>query len=709
MFRDEWLTLNGVWEFAESNEATQPGKFPDKIVVPFCRESELSGLGRKGLVKNVWYRRQFEVPKGWKSPRVRFHVGACDYLTTVFVNGKEVGQHQGGSASFAFDITKYLTPGSNTVMIHAFDDTASGLQPTGKQSHREESWGIMYTRTTGIWQSVWLEGVGATYLKNLMVDPEPDHDQFRFRAEIDGETAGTKVRVTVRDKSQTVAAETIGDWRNGVVTVKLKKPTLWSVKNPHLYDVTVQVLRDGKVVDEVASQAGLRKISIRGRQVLLNGEPVFQRLVLDQGFYPDGIWTAPSDAALKGDIELAQAAGFNGARLHQKVFEPRFLYWADRMGYLCWGESPNYGMNHANRGVDLPFLDEWNSIVLRDRNHPSVIGWCPFNETDSGAIPLQNATVRLTRQLDPSRPVIETSGYTHGLADAEIRDAHDYDQNPVSFFARWNPESSPLPARYHSRDWTWDIPFMVSEYGGIGWDTALGWGYGENPKTLEEFYTRLDGLTGALLANPRMFGYVYTQLTDVEQERNGIYAYDRKPKFDMAKIRAIFGAEAAFEKGGKQAVRVEPKWKVLVGSARDKDAQPWRMTETRPPTSWNQVSFNEVGWKTAAGAFGKKDGFEKDVKTPWTTSDIWLRQEFTVDSVDFKRAMLALHYDNTTNIYLNRVLIWGSNQGAWNDGYAPFDVTERVRLALKPGRNVLAVHCHQETGGQFIDLALLME
>ncbi len=712
MMRAQWLNLNGSWEFAETNDPKlsflDAKAYPDKIIVPFCRESALSGLGRKGFVTNVWYRREFQVPNSWDGKRIRLHIGACDWLTTVWVNGKQVGEHQGGSAAFAFDVTDFLISSTNSVVIKAFDDTKSGLQAAGKQSQREESHGIFYTRTTGIWQTVWLEGVGRSYIENLRIEPDLANKCFNLRAEVRGETDGITVKATLTDATRKVSeGSVIADWRNGQIRLNVENPKLWSTKNPYLYDLKVELVRDGQTIDEIKSYCGMRSVTIKGYKLLINGEPVFQRLVLDQGFYPDGIWTASSDKELKADIERSMAYGFNGARLHQKVFEPRFLYWADKLGYLCWGESPNYGLNHEDPRVDLPVLEEWGEIVRRDRNHPAIIGWCPFNETPDSAARLQQATVNLTRQLDPSRPVIETSGWSHHLADPEVIDAHDYDQNPMSFRQRWNAGSSPLPDRY-STNFKFEIPFMVSEFGGIGWDTGKGWGYGAAPKTLDEFYVRFEGLARALMDNPHMFGFCYTQLTDVEQERNGMYTYDRKPKFDVAKIHAMLSAPAAFETGALPKPRGRESWTVIVGSARDEGTN-WRYTEINPPANWTAATFSDRDWKSGPGGFGAKGGFEKDVRTPWMSPDIWLRQNFSYDGAKFSEAWMPIHFDNATEVYLNGQLIWKSEDKTWNDGYAATDVTAAVKKALTVGQNLIAVHTHQDTGGQFIDLALLLK
>ena len=715
--RAEWMNLNGQWEFAETDDMTDQSyvgdkPYPDKIIVPFCRESKLSGLGRTGFVKNVWYRRTFELPKTWKSPRTLLHIGACDYETSVWLNGKLLGKHVGGSAPFVFEITKQLKPGRNTVIVHAFDDTRSGLQPTGKQAHSEQSVGCVYTRTTGIWQTVWLEGIGSSFIKDFHLETDPASSRALIETEVDGPCDGLVLKAVAYAGETVVAtAQAPADWRNGRLALNLSEKRLWSVQNPYLYDLKLTLIRDGKPIDTVTSYLGLRGVSIDGTVIKINGKPVFQRLILDQGFYPDGIWTAPTDAALRHDIELSQAAGYNGARLHQKVFEPRFLYWADKMGYLVWGEFPNWGLNYTDPRINLPMIQEWMEIVRRDRNHPSIVGWCPFNETPGTAVELQNAVVAVTRLADPSRPIIESSGYAHGLPDPEVLDAHDYDQNPESFRLRYNDNFSPntlLPARYGGADGPINVPFMVSEFGGIGWSGS----YGAVPKDKEEFYARYKGLVDALLDSPYQFGFCYTQLTDVEQEQNGLYTYERQPKFDVKRIHDITARPAFIEthshwQTAAMADKPVARWNIVVGAAMDKDqAKEWRYTFDEPAKDWSKPGFDDSSWRKGLGGFGSKGGWEWATKTSWATPDIWLRQEFTYDGQPFDQAMLAIHYDNGTEVCVNGKRIWKGT--GWNDRYSGFDVLKSLQPALIPGRNVIALHTHQDTGGQFIDLALLL-
>ena len=723
VFRENWLTLNGEWQFEMDEKADgearglMSGKeLGRRIMVPFCPESKLSGIAHYGFMKQTWYRRTFEVPAAMKGKRVRLHFGAVDYEARVWVNGQRVGSHVGGSVAFQFDITKFLRDGGNELVVRVFDDTASGRQPTGKQTH-SVSEGCVYTRTTGLWQPVWLEAVGSSFVEGFSVVPDPDRSRVLIEAVVNGADAGLTLTAEAFAEGQSVGQDSCpGSWRNHRLVVPLSQKRLWEVGSPFLYDLKFTLARGGKKVDEVASYFGLRKVSIEGRAILLNGRRVFQRLILDQGFYPEGIWTAPSDEALKHDIEMSLAAGYNGARLHQKVFEPRFLYWADKLGYLVWGEFPNWGYDYRPENY-ANCINEWTEVLLRDRNHPAIIGWCPFNETPAAASEIQHIIWRQTKAIDPTRPVLETSGWAHTVKHAEVRDDHDYNQNPATFKDRWmnffaGAADSPLPARYAggtSGREDLGVPFMISEFGGTVWgDTKGGWGYGDGPKSLEEFYQRYAGLVAAQLDNPDLFGFCYTQLTDVEQEHNGLYFYDRRPKFDAKRLQAITARPAAYEtlgpKTGQPAVRAERNWQVLVGAAADGElCRPYRHTTNAPAAEWTSVAFDDRAWPTARAPFGTIN----NPRTPWKTSDLWLRRTFDWSGASFKEAALVIFYDEDTEVFVNGHKIW--NRSGFTTAYEIFAVTEGLTKALKPGPNTLAIHTHQTGGGQFIDLALLCE
>jgi len=722
-FRANWLSLNGPWQFEIDRKGDGVARglisgqeLAAKIVVPFCPESKLSGLGlgNNEYFTHVWYRRMIELPAAMKGQRILLHFGGVDYKTWVYVNGKLAGTHTGGSAAFAFEITPFLRTGPNELVVRVFDDLRSGLQPGGKQAYNKSA-GCSYTRTTGIWQPVWLEAVGASYVESLSVVPDPDHSRVLIEATVNGANADVQLTAEAFADGRPVGSDTAaGTWRNQRLVINLSAKRLWAPGTPFLYDLKLTLRRGHEKLDELQSYFGLRKVSIAGRRILINGQPIFQRLILDQGFYPDGVWTAPTDAALKHDIELSLACGYNGARLHQKVFEPRFLYWADKLGYLVWGEFPSWGYNCKPEGY-APYITEWTEVLLRDRNHPAIIGWCPFNETGADAAEIQQVVWNVTKAVDPTRPALETSGYSHSLPNPDVRDAHDYDGNPATFRQRFLDRMGVasaglvLPERYASQSkLTADnvVPYMVSEIGGIGWATEGGWGYGTGPKTLDELYARYQGTLDAMLDNPQLFGFCYTQLTDVEQEHNGLYYYDRLPKFDVKRISAITSRKAAYEKDGPTpatAPQAAVAWNVLVGAAADGPAaKPYHYTTQTPAQGWTTAAFDDHAWKTGGAPFGQ--GLP-GTRTQWNTDDIYLRQTFENTPAELHLGALVAFYDEDTEVYINGQKIW--SQTGYISSYQIVNVTAALKKALKPGTNTLAIHTHQTTGGQFIDVALL--
>ena len=728
-FRENWISLNGEWQFdidekadGEMRGLTHGKELPMRIIVPFCPESKLSGLAHTAYMTDVWYRRLVQIPVSMKGKRILLHFGGVDYKTWVYVNGKLAGTHIGENAAFAFDITSLLKERDNEIVVKVYDNLRSGIQPGGKQAF-DKSEGCVYTRTTGIWQTVWLEAVGSSYLKNITVIPNPDHSSAKITADVDGLNNDLKLKVEALIDGKVVGSATSSGLKsNQLMELKLKEKKLWEPGSPFLYDLKLTLTQGGKIIDELKSYFGLRKVTVEGRRILINDKPVFQRLILDQGFYPDGIWTAPTDEALKHDIEMSMAAGYNGARLHQKVFEPRFLYWADKLGYLVWGEFPNWGYNYSPAGYD-PLKAEWAEIMQRDMSHPAIIGWCPFNESGNNAGEIQQIVWKLTRTLDPTRPVIESSGWVHTVADPQVLDAHDYDQNPATYKKRWmdffqGAESRlGMPPRYGVdpvANADRGVPFMVSEFGGIGWATEGGWGYGAGPKNEAEFYSRYKGLCDALLDNPNMFGFCYTQLTDVEQEHNGLYYYDRRPKFDMKKIHDSTARKAVYEEGVKTAPQpgaaVQEEWKVIVGAVQDGPlSTPYRYSVEAPAAGWNQIKFDDSSWKTGIAPFGRdgsSDG-SHPVKTEWLTSDLVARKTFQYSEGSLKKAAIVISYDEDTEVFVNGKLIFSSV--GYIDNYKIADITAELKAAIKSGVNTLAVHTHQTIGGQYMDLALLVK
>jgi beta-galactosidase/beta-glucuronidase len=566
--RSDWINLNGEWtyvfDFGKSGHQrgfTESKGFDDKILVPFCPESSLSGVEHKGYIEMMWYHRKINVPGSWKDKKVLLHFGAVDYECEVFIDGKSAGIHYGGTSSFNFDITRLVRLGEEQeLVLYVKDELRSGDQPRGKQSRKYQSAGIMYTRTTGIWQTVWMEPVSVNGLLNCFVIPDLDQERFIFQPRFHGLESGQKLRISIMDNGKQVASKEIIAADGITCQVPLKKPKTWSPQDPFLYDVVFQVITaEGTIADEVKSYAGMRKVHVEGNKVYLNNNPIYLRLVLDQGFYPGGVWTAPNDADLKRDIELSMNAGFNGARLHQKVFEERFHYWADKLGYLTWGESSSFGMNVNGEVAARNFLSEWEEIVERDRNHPSIITWTPFNETSARTDGRQHDRLvtdvyDLTKNIDPTRPINDASGYVHVKTD--IWSVHIYLQDTVKFKEALTPTdekgvfrssaAAEVEPEYSGQ------PYIVDEYGGLKWIVGKrfseeSWGYGEEVQTEEEFFKRLEALTDAILSFDHIVGYCYTQLTDVEQEQNGIYNYDRSEKFDSAKIYKIFSKTKKLE------------------------------------------------------------------------------------------------------------------------------------------------------------------
>ena len=562
--RSDWRNLNGEWTYAfdfgrsgqhAGRELFKSQGFDDKIMVPFCPESELSGVGHTDFIPAMWYHRKITIPADWQGKRTVLHFGAVDYESEVYIDGQSVGTHFGGTVSFAHDITKYVEAGKeHDLVVRVLDEILPGdrQQPGGKQCHTHKSGGCFYTRTTGIWQTVWLEAVGMHGLKGVHIVPGFEDGTFTCVPSFYASKPGMTLHVTVKAGDSVVAEASVAAENGAAAVLTLSEVRSWSMRDPFLYDIAFTVKdRDGAVVDSVTSYAGLRKVHTEGNQVYLNNEKIYQRLVLDQGFYPDGIWTAPTDEALKRDIELSMQAGFNGARLHQKVFEERFHYWADKLGYITWGESSSWGCNYNTIEGARNFLSEWREIIVRDRNHPSIIAWTPWNETHDTKDPKQHKRSHvdaydLCKDLDPTRPVNDASGYIHEKTD--LWTVHTYTQPPEALKEQLTPtEASGVFRSVPDKEMAYDgQPYLVDEFGGIKWipveEQAFAdnsWGYGDAPKTIDEFYERLDGQVKALRGLDHICGWCYTQLTDVEQEQNGIYKYDRRAKFDMKRIAAI--------------------------------------------------------------------------------------------------------------------------------------------------------------------------
>lgn len=556
--REHWMNLNGQWQFqidngnsGEARGLQNPGtKLTDTIMVPFCPESKLSGIEDKNFMYGVWYKRT--VTLGKQAGRTRLHFGAVDYYCKAYVNGVLVGEHKGGYVSFSFDITDTLREGENEITVYAKDDTRDRLIPSGKQSPEYNSYRCYYTRTTGIWQTVWLEFMPQEHVHWIKYYPNISDGSVCVAVQLDGKTDFSCV---ISFNGKPMGSYNANNASGQLYfTIHLAEKHLWDIGQGNLYDVNLTF-----GTDKVRSYFGLRQVQIDGHKFLLNGRSVFQRLILDQGFWPDGIYTAPTDEELRLDIQRGMDLGFNGARMHEKIFEERYMYHADRMGYMVWGEFPDWGLDHSYADNIYGILPEWIEEVRRDFNHPSIIGWCPHNETwDKKGRKQFDPSIELvydtTKALDPTRPCIDTSGHFHTKTD--IFDVHWYEQDPVLFKDNYDKLMiAETPFDRHGERQTYrNEPYFVSEYGGIRWaegendvNRIRSWGYGNAPQTLEEFYIRYEKLAEALLDNSRIMGLCYTQLTDVEQEENGLYTYDRKLKFDKERLYKAMSRKAAIE------------------------------------------------------------------------------------------------------------------------------------------------------------------
>ncbi|PYI65978.1 beta-galactosidase [Arthrobacter livingstonensis] len=610
LVRENWVNLNGMWEFEidAGDSGLERGlrnrELSSEILVPFAPETKLSGVEHVDFMEAVWYRRTVTIPEKWIGQRAILHFGAVDHDTTVWVNDVEVARHRGGFTPFSADLHGVAEAGSEATIVVRARDSRHEMQARGKQATWYNNTHCQYTRTTGIWQTVWMEAVPEVHVRRLRMSPNLATSSLTVEVPLSQNRAGHVVQVVLggEDGFELTALSAADLDLAPSVHLAIPADSLrpWSVEDPYLYDLDVNILdRDGAVVDHVQSYAAVRSVALDGKTVRINGRAVFQRLILDQGYWPDSLMTSPDDAALVKDIELSMSAGFNGARLHEKVFEERFLYHADRMGYLVWGEFGDWGVSGAgtvghNQAPSSSFVAQWLEALQRDFNHPSIIGWCPLNETHQALHDritvlddVTHAMYLATKLADPTRPVIDASGYAHRVRQSDIYDSHSYEQNPEKFrleqagladdrpYLNLSFQKETISIPYAGQ------PFFVSEFGGIWWneeeaaqaaqneaaaisygdreddlhsgvyeagaDLAESWGYGERVATVDQFHTRFKGLCDVLLDDPNMFGYCYTQLTDVFQEKNGLFNFDRSTKLDVERLRSVQARPAAIE------------------------------------------------------------------------------------------------------------------------------------------------------------------
>ncbi len=564
--RPEWLNLNGIWDFriddhniglAERWFLTKE-KFPQRILVPFSFESSKSGIGDCSLHSCVWYRREFHVPRKWSGRRVLLNFGAVDYRATVWINGIVVALHEGGHTPFHCDITDKLRKGRNLIAVRAEDPPTDRYIPRGKQYWEEKPVSIFYARTTGIWQTVWLEPVATSYLECVRITPRID-GSIIFEAKIIAPGHSQFVTATIQEGVRTIASGmSLASGPHTVLSASVAEPILWSPDTPYLYNVRFELHGPDGMLDATESYFGFRSIATQDGKVLLNGNPIYLKTVLDQGYWPESNLTPPSDEAIQADIRMAKELGFNGIRKHQKVEDPRYLYWADHLGLLVSGEMANAYLFDTEAVARI--TREWIEVVNRDYNHPSIIIWVPVNESwgvpnlsDKSQVAHLKALYYLTKSLDAERLVIDNDGWEH-TDHTDLFAIHDYTRTGEELHRRFENiarSGVPLPLygkMYLAPGYGYNgSPIFLSEFGGIGYilpeDLAKvpenSWSYSGVERTPEDALKRMRGLYEAIASIRAITGICYTQLYDVEQEVNGLMTYDRRLKFAPSLIREI--------------------------------------------------------------------------------------------------------------------------------------------------------------------------
>ena len=682
LVRPDWMNLNGLWDYAITpvSEDTLP-RFAGKIMVPFPVESALSGVMTHFNENNkLWYHRTIRVPESWRGQRVRLHFGAADWQCEVRVNGHEVGRHQGGYDPFTFDITDTLRwNGGEDIVILITDPTDDGNQPRGKQSRNPE--GIFYTSTSGIWQTVWLEPVPQVCIDGLKITPDVDAPSLHLRVAVNDFSENIRVEATALVAGKPVASA--DGLANGELILNLPNAHLWTPDDPFLYDLQV-TLKDGiKTLDSVSSYFGMRKISLKRddqdvMRIALNNQFIFQVGTLDQGFWPDGIYTAPTDAAMRSDIAFLKKSGFNLIRKHVKVEPDRWYYWCDKIGMLVWQDMPSG--NNATADGRRDFESELFHMVDHLNNHPSIIVWVLFNE-GWGQYDTESLA-NWIKEMDPTRLVDNASGWTDMHA-GDLADMHNYP----------GPDA-PSPDLHRAA--------VLGEYGGLGlvipdhtWSPIHSWGYVmlTNSQDLDTRYTTMLKNVWRLHVLRGLNAAVYTQTADVETECNGLQTYDRA----VAKIPP--SVLSAANHGGFWG---SPEKVILADALFGRTM--WKYTTDTPADDWFKPGFGIPGWKEGVAGFGTAGTPGIVINSDWDTSDIWLRRDFSISAEDIPEAMLQVFHDEDVEVYLNGVL--ALKLPGFIIDYDEFAISKDARAALHPGVNTIAVHCHQTTGGQGIDVGI---
>jgi hypothetical protein len=688
MTRPQWQNLNGLWDYGltAADDTAPPTNFDGQILVPFAYEAALSGVGKASIPRQrLWYRRAFALPAVEKNQRVLLHFGAVNWDSTVLVNGHAVGAHRGGYDGFDFDITDSLKAGNNELVVSAWNPVRSEVadaQVLGKQRLRPG--GIFYTAVTGIWQTVWLETVPAEHISALKITPDIDNQTLHLTVEAGG---ALPVSVTVKDGGKTVA--TAAGAAGSEIKLAIPNPHLWSPDDPHLYELEVELTTYGKQADSVGSYFAMRKISLgkdeQGRtRIFVNNKFVLQCGPLDQGYWPDGIYTAPTDQALRFDIEMTKKFGWNTIRKHAKVERARWYYWTDKLGILVWQDMPQMfgGRNNAlSDEAKAQFETEWRRIIAEFYNSPSIVIWTTFNEGwgqhDTESV------VALTKQLDPTRLVNNASGWTDQKA-GDMYDTHDYpgpgSRAPEENRAAVNGEFGGVTMSVEGHRWT--------KSSTMGYGSVLN-----NSWLATKHYQALLQKAYALKEERGVSAFIYTQITDVEQEINGLLTYDRAVvKLDQKIVAAANQGEFP-----PLPPNPNPEW---LPTSSDEPVN-WNYTTDQPADNWFAPDFDAAAWKTGPAVFGHNISGKR---TEWTGADIWIRREFQVTGEIPAPLNLLLKHDEDAEVYINGIL--AGKAAGYVDDYAIVPMSPEAQASLKAGRNVIAAHCHNTVGGQGIDVGI---
>jgi hypothetical protein len=700
LVRKDWTNLNGLWDYAiTAKDAAKPDKWDGQILVPFCIESSLSGVGKHPDEKQaLWYHRTFKAPARNEAGRLHLNFGAVDWHCKVFVNDKLVGEHKGGYDPFTFDITQALKPdGDQDLVVWVWDPTETGSQPVGKQLTRPN--GIWYTPVTGIWQTVWMEVVPFWGVKAVHLTPNLDRGEVEVLVDVLDRSKPARAIVKIEDVGETTIP-------TGVKTsIKVTSPHPWSPDDPHLYDVSVRLVHEygnppmREFGESVSTYFAMRKISTGKDEhgimrLMLNNKPIFMLGPLDQGWWPDGLYTAPTDEALAYDLKVLKVLGMNMLRKHIKVEPSRLYYHCDKLGLMIWQDMPAVinrtkkhfvQPNQKDAVFDADEKDIYNRELKAMIDHlsffPSIVGWVPFNE--GWGQHDTNEVLNWVMKYDPTRLVDGPSGWAdRGVG--HMKDAHIY----------------PGPGMFPVMP---DRVSVLGEFGGLGlplkghlWKDTNNWGYRtyKNTDELRENYHRLMVQLRPLVGKG-LSAAVYTQTSDVEVEVNGLMTYDREvlkldPKETTKWHKALYGPP--------------PTERTLIETS-EATGQKWRYTTTKPADGWEKPDFDAATWKEGDGGFGTAMTPGSHVRTEWNTADIWIRREADLKAEPTGDVMLRIHHDEDAEVYINGVLA-GKTAGYITE-YTTLPLTPEGRKALKVGKNVIAVHCHQTTGGQYIDVGVV--